>query len=345
MSLSKLRESLSKNVHPVYVLIDDARPLVDQAIASIHEAVLPNLGAPAFNHSRYRASEPNAADAFITAQTLPVMASMRLVEVLGFEEASRNFVEGLLAYLESPSDMTVLVVAGARYPKVEKLNPSIRITKALKAAKLPSPLKFNSPPATFVIERAKAQGKTIDRNSAKALVEAVGKDLGQLEAEVDKLVTYVGEAEAITAEAMAEATSVTAAADNWELTAALAARDVEGTLSTLHRLQNDGVDARPLLGLIAWQMRQLAMVREALLAGKNDRAITEQFRIRRDVYRKVKPYLLDSFPDGAELLRRIATANRQMNSHRAGADRLLEGLVLEMLTGRLRRPPDVPRPR
>ena len=42
---------------------------------------------------------------------------------------------------------------------------------------------------------------------------------------------------------------------------------------------------------------------------------------------------------------RIATANRHMNSHRAGADRILEGLVLEMLDGKLRRPPPVPRPR
>jgi len=346
MSLSKFRESLAANLRPVYIIVEGARPMLDRAVAAVKEAVEPRMGPPAFNHGRYRASESNAAEALVAAQTLPVMAELRLVEVLSFEEASRSFVEELLGYLERPSETTVLVVAGARYPKIEKLNPSVRIKKALEERDLGAPIKLgDTPPVAFVIERARSQGKSLDRSGAELVVAAVGADLGQLEAEVDKLVTFVGDAPTIDPASIGRATSLTASAVNWDLTTGLAARNVELTLATLHRMQIDGDDPRKLLGLITWQMRQLAQARERLLAGMKDREITKELRMRTDTFRKVRPYLLDGFPDSAELMRRIATANRQMNSHRAGADRLLEGLVLEMLTGRLRRPPEVPRPR
>ncbi len=346
MSLSKFRESLSAKLQPVYVIVDGARPMLDRAIEAVREAAMPKIGPPAFNHSRYRAPESGALDALVTANTLPVMAELRLVEILNLEEASKGFVEALLDYLERPSETTVLLVTGARYPKIEKLNPSVRIAKALKGAGLDGPTKLGeTAPIPFVIDRAKSQGKTLGRHEAELLVAAVGSDLGQLEAEVDKLVTFVGQAEAIDAKAVGSATSLTAAAINWDLTTGLAARDVDLTLSTLHRMQVDGDDPRKLLGLVTWQMRQLAQVRQLLLAGVPDREITKQLRMRSDTFRKVRPYLLDGFPDSAELMRRIATSNRHMNSHRAGAERLLEGLVLEMLTGRLRRPPEVPRPR
>lgn len=347
MSLSKLRAELSEKLHPVYVIVNDARPIVDRALTLVREAVTPKLGLPAFNHDRFRAAEPNASQALSAARTLPVMAELRLVELAQIDEAPKALMEGLLEYLEAPADTTVLIVTGPRYPKIEKLNASVRIANALKAAGLDRPMKFDqdATPLAFVSERVRASGKTIDRATAELVVAAVGTDLGQLEAEVDKLVTFIGEAAAITADAVVAATSVTASAINWDLTTGLASRDVALTLSTLHRMQQDGDDPRKLLGLVTWQMRQLAQVRERLLAGVSDRDIMKELRVRTATFRKVKPYLLDGFPDGAELMRRIATANRHMNSHRAGAERLLEGLVLEMLTGRLRRPPSVPRPR
>jgi len=345
MSLSKFRASLSEELRPVYVIIDKARPILDRALQAVRDAVEPRLGLAAFNHGRYRASEANAIEALSAARTLPVMAEWRLVEVLDFQEASRSFVEALLEYLDKPSDTTVLVIGGAKYPQVEKLNPSVRIRKALDAAGLGEPVKLGDPsPVQFVQYYAKTQGKPIDRACADLIVAAVGTDLGQLESEIDKLVTFVGDA-AIDQAAIARSSSLTAAAVDWNLATGLAARDVELTLSTLQRLQTEGAEPRHLLGMVGWQMRTLAQARQALLAGMPDGEVIKRFRLRAGVLRRIRPHLLGGFPDSAELMRRIATANRQMNSHRAGADRLLEGLVLEMLTGRLRRPPEVPRPR
>ncbi len=82
------------------------------------------------------------------------------------------------------------------------------------------------------------------------------------------------------------------------------------------------------------------------MAGADDRAINGRLRTRWDLLKRLRPMIEQGrFPEPADLLRRIATTNRQMNSHRAGDERVLEGLVLELLEGRLRRPPPVPRPR
>ncbi|MEZ4241349.1 MAG: hypothetical protein R3F59_35375 [Myxococcota bacterium] len=98
--------------------------------------------------------------------------------------------------------------------------------------------------------------------------------------------------------------------------------------------------------MVVWQMRELLRAAELVAAGANDKQVTSRVRIRWDLLRKVRPMVASGgFPQPAELLRRLATANRQMNSHKAGSARILEGLVLEMLDGKLRRPPPVPRPR
>ena len=61
---------------------------------------------------------------------------------------------------------------------------------------------------------------------------------------------------------VAAAGSMVAEAVIWDLTAGLAARDPELALDALHRLQDSGDDARKLLGMIAWQMREILRVAE-----------------------------------------------------------------------------------
>lgn len=350
MSLDRLKRALAAgDVRRAYVVLGDAVPLVEQARAAIEAAVRPRIGLPAFNHGRYRATDPGAATAFTAARTLPMMAARRLVELRDVADAPADVLEKLVEYLREPAPDAVLVAVGGSFPKVEKggSNWAARIKGALSDdAVLVQIGNDDVKPERFVIDAVEARGKIISLNDAELLVAVVGTDLGRLEQEVEKLALFVGDRLAVDADAIGAASSVLAEAVIWDLTAGLATRDADAALAVLHRLMEAGDDARKLLGMIAWQMRELVRVAELVQAGANDKDITSRVRIRWDVLKKVRPLMADgSFPDAAELLRRIATANRHMNSHRAGAERILEGLVLEMLEGRLRRPPPVPRPR
>lgn len=346
MSLTALEQALSRGLDPVYVVLGDALPLVERATHAIQAAVLPRVGLPAFNHSRYRASEPNAVTAFSAARTLPMMADLRLVELRDLQEASNDLFGALVDYLAAPSSGSVLLVVGTGFPKVEKggSNWGARVKNALKGhGRLIQISSEDASPVRFVVETAAARGKQLGLREAELLVEVVGADLGRLQQEVEKLALFVGEADRIDADAIQAAGSLLAEAVIWDLTTGLAARDPELALGSLHRLQAAGDDARKLLGMIAWQVRELLRAKELIEGGASDRDVTSKVRLRWELYKRVRPVLADGFPDAADLLRRLATANRQMNSHRAGADRILEGLVLEMLEGRLRRPPPVPR--
>lgn len=346
MSVSALEQALAREVEPVYVVVGDALPLVERAVAAIQAAVLPRVGLPAFNHARFRASEPGAVGAFSAARTLPMMADRRLVELRELQEAGNDLFGALVDYLGSPSPGTVLLVVGTGFPKVEKggSNWGARVKNALKGhGRLVQLSSEDASPVRFAIEAAAARGKTLGLREAELLVEVVGADLGRLQQEVEKLALFVGDAPGIDAGAIQAAGSVLAEAVIWDLTTGLAARDPALALGSLHRLQAGGDDARKLLGMIAWQVRELLRAKELLEAGASDRDVTAKVRLRWELFQRIRPVLVDGFPDAADLLRRLATANRQMNSHRAGADRILEGLVLEMLDGRLRRPPPVPR--
>jgi DNA polymerase-3 subunit delta len=348
MSLGELEEALKGELERAYVVVGDAAPLVERARLAIEAAVKPRIGPPAFNLGRYRAGDPDAVAAFVAARTLPMMAPVRMIELRDLQEGPAELFSAMVDYLKDPSPTSVLVAVGSGFPKVERggNNWAVRVKAAIKGQGRLITLSAESIlPARFVVDAARRLGKTLSPADAERLVDAVGSDLGRLEQEVAKLALYVGDAPAIDAEAIGAATAVVAEAVIWDLTAGLAARDPDLALDALYRLQTAGDDARKLLGMIVWQMRELLRASELVARGASDRDVTAQVKIRWDLLKKIRPHLERGFPDAAELLRRLATANRHMNSHRAGAERILEGLVLEMLEGRVRRPPPVPRPR
>jgi len=347
-SIERLAKDLAVEVGPVYVVLGEAQPLVDRALSVLRDAVAPEIEPAAFNHNRFRGGDLTGVEPFATARTLPMVARRRLVEVRGAEEAPGAMWAGLVAYLASPAPEAVVVIAGTRFPKVEKggSNWSARVKNALKKSDgtLVTLGGRDAQPEEFAIDAAAKRGKTLGRRQAQLLVQVVGADLGRLEQEVEKLTLFVGDEE-IGQDAIEAAGSMLAEAVIWDLTTALAVRDADGALVALHRLQAGGDDARKLLGMITWQVRELLRAAELLDRGVPFRDLGKHVKLRYDMLKRVRPVLTTGFPPAAELLRRIATANRQMNSHRAGADRILEGLVLELLEGRIRRPPPVPRPR
>lgn len=349
MTLAELERTLATEpLRRVYVVLGEALPLVERAVKAIVTAVSPRLGPPAFNHGRYRSGEGDPQAPFDAARTLPMLGELRLVEIRDLEEGPPVLFEALVAYVTAPSSGAVLLVRGRAFPKVEKggSNWGLRVKKALGDTGLLVQLEGKDlDPVTFAMEAAGERGKVLAGQDAALLVQTAGEDLGRLQQEIDKLATYVGEASRITADDITAATSMLAEAVIWDLTTGLACRDPALALPALERLQSAGDDERKLLGMIAWQMRELLRAAELLAEGIRDNDVVSRVRLRWDLFRAVKPTLEEGFPDAADLLRRLATANRHMNSHRAGADRILEGLVLEMLEGKLRRPPPVPRPR
>ncbi len=318
---------------PVWLVYGDAGPLVDEAVARIVESGMARCGLPAFNHATFSAADPGAIDAVVTARTLPMMADLRVVVLRNLEEGLEDVLEALAAYAAEPSESTLLVATGARFPKVRKGGKDwgARIRNATKKTGKVLKLDRSSvSPARFVRDEATRLGKRMDRPACELVVELTGDDLARLRREVEKLVLFVGDREEVDLEDVHGACSAVAAAVVWELTSALAARDADRALASLHRQLEEGEDPRRILGLVAWQLRQLLQVGELVRAGARDDEIRRQTRTRTDLRALRAAMKAGRAPRAADTLGRLAIANRLMNQHRAGDRRILEALILDL---------------
>lgn len=329
--------SLEKSFEPtpaaVYLLVHKEGPRREGTEALVVKACLPHIGLAAFNHTTFRAVD-KGLDALATARTLPMMADRRLVVVRHIQEASNDFFVGLLAYLEDPSPSTTLVLSAPEFPKVVKGSKrwSTKVRKAVdKAGGFALDPKAKTDPAKFAMSRAKRAGKSMTPGAARLLVESVGENIGPIEMEVAKLVDFVGDAEAIDESHVGQVTALVAEAVVFDLTHALVSRDRNATLANLQRLLSDGQDPRYLLAMITWKMRGVALAAEAMAEGVPDNAISKAAGLRFDEYRRLKPALKSGVGASDAIVARLAKANLDMNSHRAGDRRILERLVIDWL--------------
>lgn len=335
MSVADLQTQLRAKLKPVYLVVGDAAPLVQASAKLIETAGLEKCGLPAFNHSVFRGSEGEAVQSISAARTLPMMGALRVVVVREVGQANDVFFEALADYLKDPSDTTLLLLVGERMPKPEKGRPAwaSKIPKAIKAAG-GEVLKLHSKgiqPERFAADAARRAGKTLGREAAYLLVETIGPNLSQIGSEVGKLALYAGDRDEIVVDDVREVCAVLAEAVIWDLTAGLAAGDRPQTVSALYRLQSSGDEPRRLLAMVTWKLRQLLVMAEMARLGAPDDAIRRSSKMNFDDFRKVRPRLQNGMPAAAKVLTRLARANAQMNSHRAGANRILDVLVLEML--------------
>jgi DNA polymerase-3 subunit delta len=334
MPLRRLETDLHERIPPVILVVGDAGLLVDRALKMIEKNVLPLCGIAAFNHASFRFSEPGAVDALAVARTLPMMADFRLVVVRDLQAAESADLKAFWEYVDDPVDVTVLVLAGEKFPPGKKGHPNwgARIRNATKKVGYVVPLANRDVSSvSFVQQQVSSLGKEISRRDAELLVELVGEDLGRLNLEVEKLVLFVGAEHVVGSQAIHQASSLLAEAVIWDLTTALANRNAERAIASLHRLLEAGDAPHRLLGMVVWQYRTVLRAIEMLRGGTPEDAVRRETRIRWDTLNAVKDLIRkDADASAAAVFRDLAEANRQMNRHRAGSRRVLEALVVEL---------------
>ncbi|GDX78517.1 hypothetical protein LBMAG42_03280 [Deltaproteobacteria bacterium] len=328
-ALDDLRRSLAQPA-PVYVCVGDESMLVREAIEAVRGAVLSG-GLVAFNHATFTCGEEGAAGFAEACRQVPVMALRRLVEVRQVQDGNKAVMEALLAYVQAPIDSTVLLVSGLKMPAaIGGIDYGIRVTNQVKKTGLT--LKFDGEgvdPATFARARAKPWGVTVETAAVQRLLDLGGEDLDTLAGNIELCAGFVGTGGSITAAVVAEVCASTAEADVWKLTDSIVAGDADGALAELHRLLEGGEAPHRLMASVAWQLRQVLLVQDAMRRRLPDREAgirMPPFKLRavREMVEK-RPVS----PSG--WLESLAVASRRMNSSRAGDRRVLESFVLGLV--------------
>ena len=210
------------------------------------------------------------------ADSIPFLADKRLVIVDGLltrlgggrgkaaEEgqasgAAKEFLHSLAEYLPRVPESTRLV-----FVEANALPASNAILKLASAQPGKTVLTFETPrhPAGWIEKRAQKHGGEIERRAAARLAELVGGDLRRLDAEIQKLVTYVNAARPITEQDVTRLAPASIEANVFELVDALGRRDGARAMRELHRLLDLGENALGLLAMIVRQFRLLIQVEE-----------------------------------------------------------------------------------
>lgn len=289
-------------------------------------------GSPnAFNFNVLHAGDPEVAGRlFDLLRTVPMMSRCRVVALRELDRAPSALLEALLDYVERPAAGAVLVLSGVRLPEArEGKDPGRRLSNRLQ--KVDALTRFASAeedPVAWCQELAAEQGARLEEGAARLLVGMVGTQLGLLEMELAKAITWAGPGQPVTEQAVAAVASLVAEADIWSLTRALVRRDADQALATLHRLLEDGEASHRILAMITWQIRTLLLLQESIRREVSPRSLGVRMPPAEE--RAALASLRSRALPEAATLDRLARANRQFNRARAGDRRVLERLVMEL---------------
>lgn len=270
----------------------------------------------------YLAEEVDAGDsqAFgFTIETQSLFGGGRFVLVRGAEELSAEAVQALASWLKDPSPgiVLVLVASGAKGAKLAKLFPADTVTKS---ASVP-PWKV----AEWVQTRVRSRKRKITPDGAEALVEAVGVELRDLAAAIDRLLeTTRGE---IDSDAVSEQFHGVEARI-YQFVDSVFDRDLSMALKRLRSLIEHGEN---LIGLLASLARHLRVV--AMVSGdrRPAQAIAAELGLRGDgpVKRAMRQARNFSPEDIRRAYRLLADADLSLKSEEE------DPLVLELAVGEI----------
>ncbi|WP_308470261.1 DNA polymerase III subunit delta [Kineococcus rubinsiae] len=170
---------------PVVLLTGSEDHLADRALQSLVATL--RAADPAFERTDVAAAGYQAGQ--LSTWTSPSLFMERsLVVVDGVDAATDAFVEDVLAYLPDPSDAVVLVLRHRGGNRAKKVLDGARGTRGSVEVAC-QPLKRDQDKVDFVIADVRRVRRRIDVDAARALVHAVGSDLGEMAAAVDQLLS------------------------------------------------------------------------------------------------------------------------------------------------------------
>jgi DNA polymerase-3 subunit delta len=262
---------------PVYLVTGEESFLRDKVIAELRAAALGG-GIPEFNEDKFTAGEASVDKILSAVKTVPMMAKKRFVSVRGAErwdsgdaaadgekaDVKREApLDRLAEYAATPIDSTCLVITSAKIDGRRRL-----VTLAKKQGFIVACEPLDAHALRAWIERQCAdRGHPIDREVAELIAEIAGTDLARLEDVLERLGLFVGPSEPITEHAVGECVARVRTADTWALVDAVGRRDLGGAFRLLADVYDSRDRGLPLLGALAWSIRQLAKFQIALEAG------------------------------------------------------------------------------
>jgi len=345
--LARKRIENIEELNKVYYMYGDEELLVEGALTRLKDLFSAEADAD-FNIEVIKAPEAGAERVVDAAETIPLMASRRLVIATDVDKLTRKEQDVIAEYLERPNPATTLVlVAGStaagqgRDAGVIKKVEGSALFKKVKAAG-GEDLKFSlgargrqKKVEDWVTDEFKRRGKTIEPAARDLLVLQVGKELRDLGDAVERTCLYAADFDVIKVEQVLEVVVPAAEQGIFELIDSVADRRRDLSLYLLNKLVNQGESPQRIFSLLLRQFRLIARCKS--LAHDHEYGQIAQVL-------GIPPFLVGKCMKQAtrfspERLRsafgEFKRAQVEMHSNRYLAEKEYQAAILEMLIVRL----------
>ncbi len=310
---------------PVLAVGGAERAFVDEAVEAVRKQVL-SSGLADFNHDRLSARSTNLDKILAQANTLPVMASMRLVELHEAEAISADDLVALESYLKSPTKTTVLLFV------FDQLDARQKMPKLLDQFAIV--YKFDHPKDDqmhgLIRHRAQRFGLHIDDDAAALLTMTVGADVSMLERALEKLAIAVDGGRVSAREIGLHVTS-TRVEDAFLLGRAVVLGDLKQASISLAKLKAAREVPLKLVGMLAWQLRQVLRARVMLDDRKSEQEISKTLVLYGD---RLKPVMAAAKKNSTKMfaskLAALCELDLKLKSSRVPGWLWLERVVLQI---------------
>ena len=228
----------SRNFDPVYLLYGEERYFMDRLQETLLEfAIEPH--EKDFNLDILYGSEVDVQTALGACQAFPMMAARRVVIIRDFDKMKGNGLFKALAEQPNPSCVVFLVCSG-------KPNMSRHPYRALreKARAVEFKALYPNQVPRWIETLGKERGFALEPKAVQMLADYVGSSLSAVSTELDKLATYVGEREVLTAEDVVQASGQTRDFNVFELQRVVGERRYEDALMISERLLQQSSNQR-----------------------------------------------------------------------------------------------------
>jgi DNA polymerase III subunit delta len=314
---------------PVIAIGGAERAFVADALAVIRQRILDGPMAD-FNHDRREAKSAPIDEILNLARTLPMMAPKRLVEVHQADDLGEAALDAIKNYLNAPSPEAVLVFVFGKYDQRQKT--AKLLARSAFSMRFDHPRDRDMP--DIVMQRGRRHGLKMSGETAQAIALTVGTDIGFLERALEKLILVSDEGK-ITWEMVSVHVADTHLEDAFAFGRAIALGDRNTALTHLNALILNREAPLKLLGLVAWQLRQVLRARDQLDQRVAPGDITKDLRAYGEnasaLLRAAKKFDLRIH---RKRLSRIAHVDRKLKSSRADSWRWMEQLIFDLCPAR-----------
>ena len=315
----------NQDLPPVIAVGGAERAFVDDAVSVVRRRVLEGPMAD-FNHDRKDGKSGQIQDVLNLANTLPMMAAKRLVEVQQAEDLGDSGLDAFENYLKNPSLQTVLLFVFGKYDqrqKVAKLLSKYALTKRFE-----HPREREMP--DIVLQRSRRHNLKMNEETAQAIALTVGTDIGFLERALEKLELVANEGH-VSWDMVSNHVADTHLEDAFAFGKAIAIADRNAAIVHLNALMLNREAPLKLMGLVAWQLRQVVRARSYLDDGMPVSEITKELRAYGDnakvLLRAARQFDIRVH---RKRLSRLAHIDRKLKSSRASPWRWMEQMIFEL---------------